>query len=230
MQTGSSPDSTKKGKRYYPLYIDLEGKKVSVIGGGKVSERKVLSLLRCGADVTVISPTITEKLRNLFNKGKIRYLPKAYEKDDLMESFLVISAVGEKEINRKVSEEVESTCCLFNAVDDPEVSNFIVPSLIKRGRLLIAISTSGVSPALSKKIRKELEKSYGREYALFLNMVEGIRKRLLRDIPEERKRKKIFQHLANSDLIDVIKKKGIRGAKLKSEKIIRILSIGSRRL
>lgn len=221
MQTRSSPDSTKKGKRYYPLYLDLEGKKVSVVGGGEVSERKVLTLLRCSADVTVISPTLTERLSNLSKNGKIHHLNKVYEEGDLEGSFLVISAVGNKGINRKVSREVESSSSLFNAVDDPELSNFIVPSLINRGRLLIAISTSGVSPALSKKIRKELEKRYGREYALFLNMLKGIRKRLLRDIPAERKRKKIFQHLANSDLIDIIKKRGVKAARMRLEKIIR---------
>ncbi len=220
MQKRPSPGSKKKDKRYYPLCLDLKGKKVSVIGGGRVAERKILSLLECSADVTVISPSITEKLRNLFKKGKLRYLPKAYEKDDLMGSFLVISATGKKGINMKVSEEAESRGCLCNVVDDPEISNFIVPSVVKRGKLLIAISTSGVSPALSKRIRKELEKRYGKEYGVFLNIMEDIRKKLLSEIPSEEKRKKIFHALANSDLIGVIKKKGIRAARRKSEAII----------
>lgn len=224
MQKRPSQDLKRRSKRYYPLCLDLEGKKVSVIGGGNVAERKVIPLLECNADVTVISPSITEKLKDLSQKGKLRYLPKAYERGDLKGSFLVISAAGEKEINREVSKEAESRGCLYNVVDDPEVSNFIVPSVVKRGRLLISISTSGVSPALSKRIRKELEKKFGKEYMLFLNMMEGIREKMLREIPSERKRKKIFHSLANSDLLYVIKKKGIREAKLKSDKIIRILS------
>lgn len=210
----------RKGKRYFPLCLDLDGKKVFVIGGGKVAERKVIPLLDCGADVTVISPSITEKLRNLFKKGKLRYLPKAYKRGDLKGAFLVISATGEKGINMEVSEEAESRGCLYNVVDNPEASNFIVPSSVKRGGLLISISTSGASPALSKKIRKELEKRYGREYSLFLNLMEGIRKRLLKEMSSERKRKKIFHSLANSDLIRVIKKSGILAARRRSESII----------
>jgi precorrin-2 dehydrogenase/sirohydrochlorin ferrochelatase len=220
MQKRPSPGSKKKDKRYYPLCLDLEGKKVSVIGGGKVAERKILSLLECSADVTIISPSITEKLRNLFKKGKLRYLPKAYEKGDLKGSFLVISATGEKGINMKVSEEAELRGCLCNVVDDPEVSNFIVPSVVKRGKLLIAISTSGVSPAFSKRIRKELEKKFGKEYTVFLNMMEGIRRRLMKEIPSEAIRKMIFYKLVNSGLIETIKEKGIKTARIKAKEII----------
>lgn len=198
----------------------MKGKKVSVIGGGSVAERKILPLLQRGTKVTVISPNLTKRLKDFSKKGRIRHLPKLYEKGDLKGAFLVISAVGKKGINRCVAKEAEFSCCLYNVVDDPGASNFIVPSFFKRGKLLIAISTSGTSPALSKKIRQELEKRYGKEYGVFLNMMEGIRKRLLKEIPSEGMRKKIFQHLVNSDLIEIIKKKGIRVAVLKSKDII----------
>lgn len=215
-----SQNSKEKGKGYYPLYIKLEGKRVSVIGGGRVAERKILPLLRRGAKVTVISPDLTKRLKDLSRKGKIRHLPKPYEKGDLKGAFLVIAAAGKKEINRDIAKEAASSCCLYNVVDDPEASNFIVPSFFNRGSLLIAISTSGTSPALSKRIRKELEKGYGKEYGIFLNMMGGIRKRLIREVSSEAERRKIFKNLVDSDLLEVIKKKGLRAAKGKSEAII----------
>lgn len=221
MQKRPLLSSKAKSKRYYPLCLDLENKNVTVTGGGRVAERKVLSLLESGADVTVISPSVTERLKTLSQKKLIRHIPRPYRKGDLKGSFLTVVSTGRKEINRNVSKEAGTSCCLYNVVDDPEVSNFIVPSTINRGNLTIAISTGGISPALSKKIRIELEKKYGKEYGLFLNLMEGIRKRLMKEIPSEVERRKIFHGLVNSDLIEIIRKKGIRAAKVKAEKIIR---------
>jgi len=220
MLKGHSLNSKGKGKGYYPLYLDINGKKVSVIGGGRVAERKILPLLDRGAKVTIISPDLTERLRDLVREGRLRHLAKSYEKGDLKGTFLVIVATEKKEINREILREAESFCCLYNVVDNPLLSNFIVPSFFNRGSLLIAISTSGTSPALSKRIRQELEKRYGREYALFLNMMEGIRKRLLRDVPSSAKRRKIFKNLVHSDLLETIKREGVKAARYKSEDII----------
>jgi precorrin-2 dehydrogenase/sirohydrochlorin ferrochelatase len=220
MQRKSSLSSKGKSKGYHPLYLKLEGKKVFVIGGGRVAERKILPLLRRGAELTVISPNLSKRLKDFSKKGKIRHLPKLYEKGDLKGAFLVIAAVGKKEINRDIAQEAASSCCLYNVVDDPEASNFIVPSSINRGNLTIAISTSGVSPALSKRIRQELEKRYGKEYGLFLNLMEGIRKRLMKEIPLEPIRRRIFQRLVDSGLPEIVKKKGIRAARIKAEEII----------
>ena len=220
MQRRPSPSSKTRTKRYYPSYLDLKGKKVYVIGGGKVAERKILSLLESGADVTVISPSVTERLKTLSQKKLIRHIPRPFRKGDLKGSFLTVVSTGRKDINRNVAKEGESSCCLYNVVDDPEVSNFIVPSTINRGNLTIAISTGGISPALSKNIRMELEKKYGKEYGLFLNLMEGIRKRLMKEIPSESIRRKIFHKLVNSGLTKTIKKKGIKTARIKAEEII----------
>lgn len=226
MRRRPSSSSKARNKRHYPLYLDLEGKKVYVIGGGRIAERKVISLLESGADVTVISPALTEKLKYLSEKGRIKHLPKTYKKGDLKGSFLAIVATGRKEINRSVAKEAKLSCCLYNVVDDPEVSNFIVPSTIKRGNLTIAISTGGISPALSKKIRMELEKRYGKGYGIFLNLMEGIRKRLMKEIPSESIRRRIFQKLVDSGLPEIIKNKGIKTARIKAEEIINKVASG----
>lgn len=226
MQRRPLSSSKARNKRHYPLYLDLEGKKVYVIGGGKVAERKVLSLLESGADVTVISPSVTERLKTLSQKKQIRYIPRPFRKGDLKCSFLAVISTGRKEINRSVAKEAKLSCCLYNVADDPEVSNFIVPSTIKREKLTIAISTGGISPALSKKIRMELEKRYGKEYGIFLNLIEGRRKRLMKEIPSESIRRRIFQKLVDSGLPEIIKNKGIKTARIKAEEIINKVASG----
>lgn len=210
-----------KSEKYYPICLNLDKRKVMVIGGGAVAERKIFSLLDRGAELTVISPSLTTSLMAISKKGVIRHLDRGYEKGDLKGAFLAIVATEDKKTNRMIAKDAELNCCLVNVVDDPEAGNFIVPSTVERGRLIIAISTSGASPALSKKIRERLERIYGDEYRRFLEMMERLRKRVLRDVREERKRKEIFQALVDSDIIKIIKEKGVREAEKEAMRIIR---------
>src|SRR4030065_1234034 len=128
---------------YYPAFLNLKGKKTVVIGGGKIAERKILVLLKTGANITVISPEITKRIAREKLRGSLKHIPRQYRKGDVKKTFLVIAATDSEEINKKVSEEAP---CLVNVVDTPSLCNFIVPSVIQRGLLTIAISTGGVSP------------------------------------------------------------------------------------
>jgi len=160
---------------YYPIFLNLRGKKCVVVGGGKVALRKVATLLDCGADITVISPKPHAEISKLFKNKAIRLVRRNYERGDLRRAALSIAATHMKKINRKVAEESKKNGTPVNVVDDAELSDFIIPSSFRRGDLSVAVSTSGMSPALAKKIRAKLEKKIGIEYAYLLSLIAEIR-------------------------------------------------------
>jgi precorrin-2 dehydrogenase/sirohydrochlorin ferrochelatase len=192
---------------YYPAFLNLKGKKTVVIGGGKVAERKILALLKAGADVTVVSPEITKRIAREKLKGRVKHISRQYRRGDSRKAFLVIAATSSQEINRRVSEDAT---CLVNVVDTPSLCNFIVPSVIQRGHLTIAVSTAGISPALSKSIRKELEKLYGPEFAEYLQLLEKIRKKAMAEIRDKKKRTEFLKNLASGEIIKMLREKGFR--------------------
>jgi precorrin-2 dehydrogenase / sirohydrochlorin ferrochelatase len=190
--------------KYFPVYLELRERPCVVIGGGSVAERKALSLLEAGAAVTIVSPTLTQKLQELSISGKINHLQKAYEEKDLSGEFLVIAATNSPELNTSVAQACKKRHVLVNVAVPPEESSFIVPSVVERGELLIAVSTSGASPALSRKIRQELEEKYGPEYELYLNKLSAIRKRIMEEIHDAERRRQVFQLIVESDVFDLL--------------------------
>jgi precorrin-2 dehydrogenase len=176
-----------------------------VVGGGSVGTRKVLTLLECGANATVVSTVATEKLKELSNKGLIKLKERSFQASDLDDQFLVIGATDNQKLNFDIHAEAERRGLLCNIADRPEVCNFILPSIVDRGDLIIAISTSGKSPAFAKKLRKHLETQFGNEYGEFLNLMGAIRKKLLSQDHEPEAHKHIFEQLIDGDLIQMIK-------------------------
>ena len=146
---------------YYPIMIDLEGKKVLVIGGGKVATRKVETFLEYGAEVRVVSKDLEPELRNHVENGDVRYSAREFHEDDLADIYLIITATNNKNLNHEISIMAREKGILVNAVDQPTDCSFIVPSILKRGDLIIAVSTSGKSPALAKKVKKNYPKDLG---------------------------------------------------------------------
>jgi len=205
--------------KYYPAYLDLRERPCLVIGGGAVAERKALALLEAGAVVTIISPMLTSKLHELSDSGKITYLQKQYEDQDLSGAFLVIAATDSAEVNTLVASACRKKQVLVNVAVPPEVSSFIVPSVVERGDLLIAISTSGASPALSRKIRQDIEQRYGTEYEVLLEKLSAIRKRVLEEIPDKSRRRQVFQAIVDSDVIDLIRQGKAHAAELRMAEI-----------
>jgi precorrin-2 dehydrogenase / sirohydrochlorin ferrochelatase len=165
-------------KPYYPVFLDLKGKKCLVIGGGEVALRKIKMLLGCGAKVTVISPAFHPDLRRLAKRRSVRLIQRSYQSGDLKGGVIVISATDDAKTNKRVSEEAREKGVLVNVIDDPKRSDFIVPSILRRGGLTIAVSTSGMSPAVAKKIRTKLEGEFGEEYALLLTLIEEVRSKV----------------------------------------------------
>ena len=191
--------------KYYPAFLDLNSRKAVVVGGGRVAERKVRSLMKAGAAVKVVSPDITAGLEKLSDQGKIVHKKKRYEKGDLRGAFIVIAAPSSAEVNAKIANEAEN---LINVIDIPADGNFIVPSLVRRGNLTVAISTGGASPAVSKAIRKEIEEKYDAEFARYLRFVEAIRKEAVKKIKDPKNREKFLKSLASGEMLAILRKKG----------------------
>jgi precorrin-2 dehydrogenase/sirohydrochlorin ferrochelatase len=191
--------------RYYPVNLDMRNRKCLVVGGGDVGTRKVITLLECGALVTVVSINASEKLLKLAESGLIELKKRPYTGADLAGMFLVICATDNEQLNMQVGGDAEKMNMLCNVADRPEACNFILPALVKRGDLVIAVSTSGKSPAFAKKIRKDLEEQYGVEYADFLKLMGAIRKKLLSKRHEPEAHKPLFEKLINKDIVKLIK-------------------------
>jgi len=190
---------------YYPVYLDLNEKKCLVIGGGKVAERKVKSLLDCGARIFVVSPVLSAWLEQSAREGKVTAIMRNYTITDLDNAFLVIGATDNHLINDKVAQECSKRNILVNIVDQTAKCNFIVPAVIRQGSLSISVSTDGKSPMLARRIREELEQFFGPEYQEFLDLLGNVRKHVLENVPEEDKRRDIFYQLVYSDIIELLR-------------------------
>jgi precorrin-2 dehydrogenase / sirohydrochlorin ferrochelatase len=191
--------------KYYPIYVNIEDKDCIVIGGGDVGERKVLRLLDCGARVTVVSEILTPALQVLRDERRIRSIHASYEPGQVEDAFLVIGATDQDAVNERIAADCRQKGVMVNIVDDPDRCDFILPSLCEQGDLSIAISTGGKSPALAKKIRRELERTYGPEYALLLNIMgdlRGIVKAAGRPSDDNRN---LFENLLQSPILEAIR-------------------------
>jgi precorrin-2 dehydrogenase / sirohydrochlorin ferrochelatase len=196
--------------RYYPIFLDLRGRSCLVVGGGKVGQRKVEGLVEAGAKVTVISPDLTPSLRRLAKKRKINYLSRRYRKGDLQGHFLAYAATSDASAQRLMAGEARRADILLNVVDRPVLCRFIAPAIVRRGDLIIAISTSGASPALAKKVREELEQVFGPEYAAALRFLRSLRKKLMTGPFSSLERERILTDLVRSSLVSHLRdeKKG----------------------
>ncbi len=188
---------------YSPLFIDLDGRRVVVIGGGAVAERKVRSVLECGAEVTVVAPRLNVGLRELVSGGRISHEERAYRPGDLDGAAAGFVAVDDPEVSVAAAKDAATAGVLVNVVDRPELCGFIVPSVLRRGRLTIAVSTGGVSPAWARKIRERLEEEFGEEYARLLEAAARVRRRCLEEIADPARRREVLSGVADDSLLDL---------------------------
>lgn len=191
--------------KYYPIYLDIRGKDCLVVGGGDVGTRKVKTLLECGAHVTVVSPNATDTLLEMAKTGAVRLINRPYRSQDLDGKFLVIGATDDAALNAVLSREALARNMLCNIADRPEACNFILPSIVHQGDLILAISTSGTSPAFAKTLRKMLEKRFGPEYADFLRIMGRLRNQLLQTAHAPEAHKNLFETLIESDMLEWVK-------------------------
>jgi siroheme synthase-like protein len=196
---------------YYPIAIDLTGKECLVVGGGNVALRKVLALLEVGAQVTVVSSNTDPEIEC---QDGVNLLSRDYRAGDVAGYALVFAATDDRALNSAISTEARDMGIPVNVVDDPELCSFVVPAIVRRGDLVIAITTSGRCPAISKRIRQELENRYGLEYAEYIELLGEIRERVKERYSMQADRETAMDRLIKEwripDLIRVGKKEEAR--------------------
>lgn len=182
---------------YYPVFLDLSGRLCVVIGGGAVARRKVEGLLACGAAVRVIAPEADPALEELAARGALERVRRAYEPGDLAGAFLAVAATGDPEANRRVFLEARARGVPLNAVDDPDHGDVVLPAVVRRGDLTLAVSTGGRSPALARRLRERLEAEFGPEYGLWLDLLGRVRAGLRARVADPRRREEILFSLVD---------------------------------
>jgi uroporphyrin-III C-methyltransferase / precorrin-2 dehydrogenase / sirohydrochlorin ferrochelatase len=185
---------------YLPVSIRLEDRAVTVVGGGQVATGRVQALLECGARVRVISPSPSGVIRELAGAGRIVLEERGYRSGDLEDSHLVMAATDDTRVNRKVWSEAREKGIWVNVADDPRHCDFIMPSILRRGDLSIAVSTSGRSPALAVRLRQRIGRMIGREYARLVEVLEEARDRVRDRVADPATRRRLLYRLVDSDL------------------------------
>ena len=197
--------------KYYPLYMDLQGRECLVVGAGAVAARKVCTLLDCGARVTVVGERPVEALEELRSRG-VKILNRKFRRDDLQLQALVIGATDSEDVNAAVSKESRRRGIPVNIVDDPEKSTFIVPAIFRRGDVTMAVSTGGSSPALARLIREDLERHYGEEYASLAALLGSYRERMMSAVSGHRRRADVWKGILDAGILDVLRREGVEEA------------------
>ena len=165
--------------RYFPINLDLHGRNAVVIGGGVVAARKCRALLDAGSFVTVVSPELIGELLQMREQAKIDHCARQYATGDLDRAFIVFAATCDRSVNRRVAEDARALGIPVNVADAPADSDFTLPAVLAQGDLLIAVSTSGKSPSVAAAVRDEIADLIGEEYAETLELITGLREKLL---------------------------------------------------
>jgi precorrin-2 dehydrogenase/sirohydrochlorin ferrochelatase len=212
------------GKVLYPMFVDVEGRRCLVVGGGPVATEKVVKLLDHGAAVRLVAPEMTPRLEELAAAGRLHEVHRrAYRADDLDGCLLAVAATGLRAVNRTVSEDAEARGMLCNVVDVPALGNFVVPSVVRRGELALAISTGGASPVVATHIRRELEAAYGPEWGALIDLLRDLRDELKDRYPDMPGRRDAVGRLMATDVVRRLAEGDEEGAR---ELAHRVLDLG----
>jgi len=190
---------------YYPINLNVTGRPCLVVGGGGVGTRKVQGLLECGARITLVSPKATPVLAELARSGEITWKCRPYCSTDMEGQFLVMGATDDDVLNRQVHADALDRKVLCNIADRPSLCQFILPAVVRRGDLLISVSTSGQSPAMAKRLRRRLQVQFGDEYAAALALMGAVRSQLLAEEHAPEAHKGIFEHLIDAGIVDLVR-------------------------
>lgn len=190
---------------YYPAILDIAGRQALVVGAGEVGEGKIDGLLKGDAKVKIVSKTATANVQRLAREGRVNLDLRPYETSDLDDCFMVIAATEDNDTNVRVFEDAEQRQMLCNVVDVTHLCNFILPSIVRRGDLALAVSTGGASPAMARRIRIEVGQSYGDEYELAMKILGALRDELKMRYPAPADRKVIFERMVYSDFMRMVR-------------------------
>ena len=210
-----------KRPTYYPLFADLRGRCCLIVGGGVVAQRKVTTLLRCGARVTVISPTVTKRLAGYAQARKIRYVARRFRPTDLRWAWLIYAATNDQAINLLVSQTAKAKRVFANVVDHTSLCSFIAPAILTRGSLTIAVSTGGASPSLAKKLRDDLKRSVTADYLPMIRLLSALRGLAKRTLPRYQDRKRYFDEVVRGEVCALVQAGRYRVAKQRAIRLLR---------
>jgi siroheme synthase-like protein len=199
--------------RYYPICLDLQNRPVLVVGGGLIAEGKALQLVEAHAHVHVVSPTLTELLQQTVDAGIITYRRGEFIEADLDGKVLIISATNIQAVNEAVAQAAQARGLLCNVVDQPALCNFITPSLVTRGDLQIAISSSGKSPTVAQRVKREISNVIGAEYETLLEITAGLRAEVKQTFSDFNTRRDFLKLFVESEALDLIRAGKIESAR-----------------
>jgi siroheme synthase-like protein len=184
---------------FYIACLKLSGRRCVVVGGGEIGLEKVDGLLACDGRVVLVAPEAVAELEQLAAEGSIEWIRRGYEPRDLEGTFIAIAATDDTETNISVYEDAERRAMLVNIVDVPPLCNFILPAIVRTGPLAIAISTAGASPALAKRIKRQIADEFGAEYARLATMLNEVRGWAKGTLPTYQDRKAFFEEIVNGE-------------------------------
>jgi precorrin-2 dehydrogenase/sirohydrochlorin ferrochelatase len=202
LRKGTCDQSCVRGMLETPFYIAclrLKGRRCLVVGGGDVGLEKVEGLLACDADVTLVAPEAHPALIELALEGSITWVRREYESPDLEGCLIAIAASDDTDVNIRVFDDAEHRAMLVNVVDVPPLCNFILPAIVRTGPLAVAISTAGASPALAKRMKREIGEQFGEPYAILAVMLNDVRGWAKGTLPTYQDRKEFFESIVNGD-------------------------------
>jgi siroheme synthase-like protein len=195
----------KKHYPYYPIYIDIEDRAVLIVGGGAVCARKAETMMRYGARVTIVSPEITEEIAAWEQSGVLAVHRKMYMESDLEGASIVIASTDDPCVNARVARDCRRRRIPVNVVDVTHLCEFIVPAIIEKGSIQIAISTGGKSPALARTLKEDLQRTIGPEYAEVNDLLGTLRKSAKKVLPTDIDRKRFFDGIIAAGLLDLLR-------------------------
>jgi siroheme synthase-like protein len=190
---------------YYPIYIDIEDRAVAIIGGGAVCARKAETMMRYGARVTVVSPEVTVEIAAWEREGVLAVRHKLYDESDLEGVSIVIASTDDPCVNARVARDCRRRRVPVNVVDVTHLCEFIVPAIIEKGSIQIAISTGGKSPALGRTLKEDLQRTIGSEYAEVNDLLGTLRKSAKRVLPSDVDRKRFFDGIIASGVLEMLR-------------------------
>ncbi len=196
----------------FPMFVKLQGRRCLVVGAGKIAAGKIASLLLAGADVLVVAPRATRRIAAWSRAGRIRWHRRKFAPRDLRGARLVVSATGSSDVNERVIREARRLRVLCNAVDDPAHCDFYYPAVVRRGLFQIAISTSGASPSLAHRLRRELERTFSSDFGDWVSELGSIRKATAAQNLSSARRRRLFRYLSSSAQFEsFLKNRGAAG-------------------
>ena len=204
----------------YPIYLELSGRRVVVIGAGAVAVRKAQALLEAGARLVVVAGRVDKMPTALCAKSDAEFVRSKYSKNYLTGAVLVIAATNNPKVNEQIYKDCQELEILCNVVDQPELCDFFVPAVVKRGDLQIAIGTEGYCPAYAGHLRKKLEQTFTEKHGEFLAELETLRRQIIENVPDPTARKALLGKLVEDESFEFFAESGASAWRERAEKLI----------